>query len=114
MSGSSRMRWFTFVSAFRLVSEQTPVVHSLGPGLGAGPAEKRSHEIRLEEAPEFRTLRGHATPQVLHQRHPQRLRRPPGGDSHRGDAPHAAENIAQADAIILGRVTWQMMEAAWR
>jgi dihydrofolate reductase len=31
-------------------------------------------------------------------------------DIHR----HAAENIAQADALILGRVTYQMMEAAWR
>lgn len=31
-------------------------------------------------------------------------------DLHR----HAAENIAQADALIFGRVTYQMMEAAWR
>jgi dihydrofolate reductase len=27
---------------------------------------------------------------------------------------HAAENIAQADALLLGRVTYQMMEDAWR
>lgn len=27
---------------------------------------------------------------------------------------HAAEIIAQADALIFGRVTYQMMEAAWR
>ena len=27
---------------------------------------------------------------------------------------HAAENIAQADALLFGRVTYQMMEAAWR
>jgi dihydrofolate reductase len=27
---------------------------------------------------------------------------------------HAIENIAQADAILLGRVTYEMMEAAWR
>jgi dihydrofolate reductase len=27
---------------------------------------------------------------------------------------HAAENIAQADALLLGRVTSEMMEAAWR
>src|SRR5512147_3221530 len=26
----------------------------------------------------------------------------------------AAENIAQADALLFGRVTYQMMEAAWR
>ena len=26
----------------------------------------------------------------------------------------AAENIAQADALLLGRVTYEMMEAAWR
>ena len=34
----------------------------------------------------------------------------PDEDIHR----HARENIAQADALILGRVTYQMMEAAWR
>jgi dihydrofolate reductase len=27
---------------------------------------------------------------------------------------HAAENIEQADALLFGRVTYQMMEAAWR
>src|SRR4029077_20080827 len=27
---------------------------------------------------------------------------------------HAMENIAQADALLFGRVTYQMMEAAWR
>jgi len=27
---------------------------------------------------------------------------------------HAAENIAQADALLFGRVTYQMMESAWR
>jgi dihydrofolate reductase len=34
----------------------------------------------------------------------------PDADTHR----HAAESIAQADALILGRVTYQMMEDAWR
>ncbi|MGH2757756.1 MAG: dihydrofolate reductase family protein [Actinomycetota bacterium] len=34
----------------------------------------------------------------------------PGEDIHR----HAAENIAQADALLFGRVTYEMMEAAWR
>ena len=32
------------------------------------------------------------------------------GDLHR----HAMENIAQADALLFGRVTYEMMEAAWR
>jgi dihydrofolate reductase len=27
---------------------------------------------------------------------------------------HAAENIAQADGLLFGRVTYEMMEAAWR
>jgi hypothetical protein len=27
---------------------------------------------------------------------------------------HAAENIAQADALLFGRVIYQMMEDAWR
>ena len=31
-------------------------------------------------------------------------------DLHR----HAAENLAQADALIFGRVAYEMMEAAWR
>jgi dihydrofolate reductase len=35
---------------------------------------------------------------------------PADEDLHR----HAAENIDQADALLFGRVTYQMMEAAWR
>jgi len=31
-------------------------------------------------------------------------------DIHR----HAVENLAQADALLFGRVTYEMMEAAWR
>ncbi|HEY6074071.1 MAG TPA: dihydrofolate reductase family protein [Anaerolineales bacterium] len=31
-------------------------------------------------------------------------------DLHR----HAVENLAQADALLLGRVTYELMEAAWR
>jgi hypothetical protein len=27
---------------------------------------------------------------------------------------HAIENIEQADALVFGRVTYEMMEAAWR
>jgi dihydrofolate reductase len=34
----------------------------------------------------------------------------PDEDLHR----HATENLAQADALLLGRVTYEMMEAAWR
>jgi dihydrofolate reductase len=34
----------------------------------------------------------------------------PDEDLHR----HAAENIAQADALLFGRVTYEMMESAWR
>jgi dihydrofolate reductase len=34
----------------------------------------------------------------------------PDEDLHR----HAAEGIAQADALLFGRVTYEMMEAAWR
>ena len=34
----------------------------------------------------------------------------PDEDLHR----HAAESIAQADALLFGRVTYEMMEAAWR
>ena len=35
---------------------------------------------------------------------------PTDEDLHR----HAAEGIAQADALLFGRVTYEMMEAAWR
>jgi dihydrofolate reductase len=31
-------------------------------------------------------------------------------DMHR----HAAESIAQADALLFGRVTYELMEAGWR
>ncbi len=34
----------------------------------------------------------------------------PDQDLHR----HAAENLNQADALLFGRVTYEMMEAAWR
>src|SRR6266566_3815834 len=34
----------------------------------------------------------------------------PDEDLHR----HAAENLAQADALPFGRVTYEMMEAGWR
>jgi dihydrofolate reductase len=34
----------------------------------------------------------------------------PDEDLHR----HAAEKLAQADALLFGRVTYEMMEAAWR
>jgi dihydrofolate reductase len=34
----------------------------------------------------------------------------PNEDMHR----HAAEGIAQADALLFGRVTYEMMESAWR
>ncbi|QXJ19702.1 dihydrofolate reductase family protein [Actinomadura graeca] len=34
----------------------------------------------------------------------------PGEDLHR----HAAEGIARADALLFGRVTYEMMETAWR
>jgi dihydrofolate reductase len=34
----------------------------------------------------------------------------PDEDLHR----HAAENVARADALLFGRVTYEMMEAAWR
>ena len=35
---------------------------------------------------------------------------PADKDLHR----HAAENLAQADALLFGRVTYEMMESAWR
>jgi dihydrofolate reductase len=34
----------------------------------------------------------------------------PDEDLHR----HAAENLGQTDALLFGRVTYEMMEAAWR
>jgi dihydrofolate reductase len=56
----------------------------------------------------------HATPSVLHQRHIGRVLRsscnPADEELHR----HATENIAQADALLFGRVTYEMMEAAFR
>ena len=43
-----------------------------------------------------------------------------GGVDHRAITPdeemhrHAAEGIARADALLFGRVTYEMMEEAWR
>ncbi|HUR92731.1 MAG TPA: hypothetical protein VMY38_08680 [Gemmatimonadaceae bacterium] len=34
---------------------------------------------------------------------------PADDDIHR----HAVENLAQADALLFGRVTYEMMKAAW-
>ena len=34
----------------------------------------------------------------------------PNEDMHR----HAAENLAQADALLFSRVTYELMEAGWR
>ena len=34
----------------------------------------------------------------------------PDEDMHR----HAAESIAEADALLFGRLTYEMMEAGWR
>ncbi len=35
---------------------------------------------------------------------------PPDEDLHR----HAAENLSRADALLFGRVTYELMESAWR
>ena len=55
-----------------------------------------------------------ATPSVFHQRHIGRVLRSSCNiadeDLHR----HAVENLDQADALLFGRVTYEMMEAAWR
>src|SRR2546427_12471952 len=38
----------------------------------------------------------------------------PDEDLHRDLHRHATENLGQADALLFGRVTYEMMEAAWR
>jgi dihydrofolate reductase len=38
----------------------------------------------------------------------------PDEDLHQDLHRHAAENLAQADTLLFGRVTYEMMEAAWR
>ena len=66
--------------------------------------------------PRFTRAHAHlnATPSVFHQRHAGRVLRSscviPDEELHR----HATENLAQADALLFGRVTYEMMEAAWR
>ncbi len=55
-----------------------------------------------------------ATPSVFHQRHIGRCcdhrAMLADEDLHR----HAVENLDQADALLFGRVTYEMMEAGWR
>jgi dihydrofolate reductase len=63
--------------------------------------------------PETLRLRG-GTASVLDQRHVG------GCCDHRAVSAdeelhrHAAENLSQADALLFGRVTYEMMESAWR
>src|SRR5256885_1353562 len=38
----------------------------------------------------------------------------PDEDLHRDLHRHAVENLSQADALLFGRVTYEMMESAWR
>ena len=56
----------------------------------------------------------YVSPSVFHQRHVGRVLSScnvrPDEDLHR----HAAENLGQADALLFGRVTYEMMEAAFR
>ena len=56
-----------------------------------------------------------ATASVFHQRHLGRvLRSPRDGSPDEELHRHAAENLDRADALLFGRVTYEMMEAAWR
>ncbi len=57
----------------------------------------------------------HATPAVLHQPHPGRLL--PSSDDHsrmRSCIVTRPRHLNRADALLFGRVTYEMMEAAWR
>ena len=55
-----------------------------------------------------------ATPSVFHQRHIGRVLRSSGNSADEDLHRHAAENLEQADALLFGRVTYEMMEAAFR
>ena len=55
------------------------------------------------------------TAPILDQRHPRRLLRSPGGDRRtRSCIAICAAELERADALLFGRVTYEMMEAAWR
>ena len=55
-----------------------------------------------------------ATPSVFHQRHIGRVRDHRAMSTDEDFHRRAAENLARADALLFGRVTYEMMEAAWR
>src|SRR5947209_7014847 len=73
-----------------------------------------SRSCHSDPAPSGCLLLRNATPLVLHQRHVGRCcdhrAIPADEDLHR----HAVENLNQADALLFGRVTYEMMESAWR
>ena len=54
------------------------------------------------------------TAPILDQRHPRRLLRHREGIADEELHRHHAANLERADALLLGRVTYEMMEAAWR
>ena len=51
-----------------------------------------------------------APPSLLHQRHAGRVLRSPGDPRGRELHRHAVDNLQQADALLFGRVTYQLME----
>ena len=55
-----------------------------------------------------------ATPSVFHQHHIGRVLRSSCSVHDEELHRHAAENLAQADALLFGRVTYEMIEAAFR
>jgi len=55
-----------------------------------------------------------ATLSVFHQRHIGRCCDHRAFASNEDLHRHAAENIAQAHALLFGQVTYEMMEAGWR
>ena len=66
-------------------------------------SEKQGEQPAYETAP------------ILDQRHPRRLLRSPGGNAPDEESMrYWAAGLERADALLFGRVTYEMMEAAWR
>jgi hypothetical protein len=59
-------------------------------------------------------LSRNATPSVFHQRHIGRVLRSSCNVGGRRLGSSRVENLVQADALLFGRVTYEMLEAAWR
>ena len=83
-------------------------------GRGATPSRSGCFHTRMRPAGRRVVRLRNATPSVLHQRHVGRVLRPSCNPRGRRLASSRGRETQQADALLFGRVNYDMMESAWR